>query len=130
MGHRWATRNGTGAKKPNRYWGRLKVCALKHANSDKPRTQNSNGLIAFSELGFEMFGHGQSGLLLGGEPAKQAFVAPPTNGGHPTALPGQQHKASHYLLRVESSPQQLLAKSNSPSRIMDLIAVVAENAKA
>jgi len=24
-------------------WGRLKVCALKHANSDKPRTQNSNG---------------------------------------------------------------------------------------
>jgi len=54
--------------------GRLKVCALKHANSDKPRTQNSNGLIAFSELGFEMFGHGQSGLLLGGEPAKQAFV--------------------------------------------------------
>ena len=50
-------------------WGHLKVCALKHANSDKPRTQNSNGLIAFAELGFEMFGHGQSGLLLGGEPA-------------------------------------------------------------
>ena len=26
-------------------WGHLKVCALKHANSDKPRTQNSNCLI-------------------------------------------------------------------------------------
>ena len=51
------------------YRGHLKVCALKHANSDKPRTQNSNGLIAFAELGFEMFGHGQSGLLLGGEAA-------------------------------------------------------------
>ena len=35
----------------------------------KPSTQNSNGLIAFAELGFEIFGHGQSGLLLGGEPA-------------------------------------------------------------
>ena len=30
---------------------------------------------------------------------KQAFVAPPTN-GHPTALPGQQHKCPTYLLRV------------------------------
>jgi hypothetical protein len=34
------------------HWGHLKVCALKHANSDKPRTQNSNSLIAFAELGF------------------------------------------------------------------------------
>jgi hypothetical protein len=34
-----------------RSWGHLKVCAPNNANSDKPGTQNSNGLIAFAELG-------------------------------------------------------------------------------
>jgi hypothetical protein len=53
------------SKKPN--GGHLKVCAPNNANSDKPRTKNSNGLIASAELGFEMFGRGQSGLLLGDE---------------------------------------------------------------
>ena len=32
-------------------------------------TRTDPALIAFAELGFEMFGHGQSGLLLGGEAA-------------------------------------------------------------
>jgi hypothetical protein len=54
---------------PTSSWGHLKVCTPNNANSDKPGTQNSNGLIASAELGFEMFGHGHSGLLLGGEPA-------------------------------------------------------------
>jgi ATPase subunit of ABC transporter with duplicated ATPase domains len=43
---------------------RLWFCALNNANSDKVRTRRSNGLVAFSELGFEMLGHRMSGLML------------------------------------------------------------------
>jgi hypothetical protein len=52
LGLLWALRSKhrPEGKPPPR--GHLKVCALKHANSDKPRTQNSNSLIAFAELGF------------------------------------------------------------------------------
>ena len=39
--------------------------------------------------------------------SKQAFVALPTNGRHPTALPAQQHKHPIHLLRVESGKSSL-----------------------
>jgi hypothetical protein len=68
-------------------WGYLKVCAPNNANSDKPRTQDSNGFIGFAELGFEMFGAANrcdcSGMRARTKPGlmlRRSAVRPDTNG--------------------------------------------------